>query len=778
MAAAPARAPSLSANSGPVLRSVSVQGISGEDSVRVLRVFGVDPGTPLTAPVLREGLRRVWALDVMDDLWAEGKGSNDSTSLVLHVTARPRIQRMEFVGNKKIKSEELGKKTALVTGSRLSPVALFAAIDSLKRVYREKGHVRTDVQAETRPQGPEQVDLVFRITEGPSAHVRHFAFEGAHAFTASQLSHEMASKKAGFLKSGKLDPDKLEKDITKLTDFYRARGYRDVQVTRDSLRFSENGETITLGYHIDEGARYKMGIVKFAGDKSLAPGQKAGIGMPLPGGWYNGPAIKKAVEDTYAAYAENGFLYVAVDPEETVRDSNVVDVTLQVQEGAPSHIRWVNIAGNTRTKEKVVRREISIHEGDLFRRSALIRTQQDVFRLGFFQDVQVDFKAADSTDVDLYLKVVEKETGTASAGAGYSSEGGLTGFIQLGHNNLFGSGSSISIALERGARRSTYDVSYTDPWFRDSRTTFGFSLYNRSQVTSVTGSGTTLDYNDKRIGGSLRLGRPLRAIDRYLHGFITYRLEDVNIEVDSSAGLSAAQKELEKLITQGRTTTSSMEFSFSRDNTINPFYPTGGMRLTESNEFAGRFLGGDVKYYKFEIDGRNYFRSLLRPVTSMIRARTGLVGNYGGQVPQYERYRLGGTTFYGLRGYEDYEIVPVENIHDVLDSTLVTNPDSTTHYIYRTTQVRYPGGRMFAIVTFEQQFPIVHPVHGLLFAEAGNTWNEPHEISFQGIKKAAGVGFRIEVPLLGNMGLDFGYGFDKSPRPGWRTHFLLGNMFF
>jgi len=680
---------------------------------------------------------------------------------------------MEFVGNKKIKGEELGKKTALVTGSRLSPVALFAAIDSLKRVYREKGHVRTQVDAETRPAGPEKVDLVFTIDEGPSARVHHFAFEGAHAFTQDQLSHEMASKRAGFLKSGKVDPDKLDKDITKLTDFYRARGYRDVQVNRDSLRFSDDGKSITLVYQIDEGPRYHMGHVAWSGDKALTPAQKAEIPLPLPGDWYNGPALKKAVEDTYAAYAENGYLYVAVDPQEAVNDSGNVDVTFQVTEGAPSRIRWVYITGNTRTKEKVVRREISIHEGDLFRRSALIRSQQDAFRLGFFNDVQVDFKAADSTDVDLYLKVVEKETGTASAGAGYSSEGGLTGFIQLGHNNLFGNGSAISIALERGAKRSTYDVSYTDPWFRDSRTTLGFSLFNRQQQTQVTGSGTTLQYDDKRFGGSVRVGRPLRSIDRYLHGFITYRLEDVNIEVDSA--LTAAQKELESLIQQGRQTTSSVEFSFSRDNTNNPFYPTKGTRLNESNEFAGRVLGGSVDFYKFEIDARNWFPSLLKPVASMIRARTGIVGNYGKDVPQYERYRLGGTTFYGLRGYDDYEIVPTENIHTVLDS--VYNPIDST-YRKTATEVRYPGGRIFALVTFEQQFPIVHPVHGLLFAEAGNTWNDPKQIQIFDLKKSAGIGFRIEVPLLGNMGLDFGYGFDRSPRPGWRTHFLLGNMFF
>ncbi|HEV8480506.1 MAG TPA: outer membrane protein assembly factor BamA [Candidatus Eisenbacteria bacterium] len=764
---------------GPALREVKVQGIGGEDSLRALSVFGLAPGTSLTAPLLREGLRRVWALEVADDLWAEGQGSDTSTTLILHIAPRPRIQRIEFAGNHKIKSDELMKKTALVTGSRLSPEALFAAIDSLKRTYREKGYVRADVRSDVHPLGGEGVDLVFTIDEGPSARVHDFAFEGATAFTVSQLSHEMASKKSGFLKSGKIDPDKLDKDINKLTDFYRSHGYRDVQVTRDSLRFSPDGHRITLAYHIEEGPRYHMGTVTWSGDKSLSPAQKAQIDLPPAGTWYNGPALKKAVDDTYAAYAENGFLYVSVDPQETVNDQGAVDVAFTITEGPPSHVRWVNITGNTRTKEKVVRREISIHEGDLFRRSALMRTQQDVFRLGFFNDVQVDFKPADSTDVDLYMKVVEKETGTASAGAGYSSEGGLTGFVQLGHNNLFGTGASISIALERGAKRNTYDISYTDPWFRDTRTTLGFSLFNRSQQTSVTGSGTTLDYNDTRRGGSIRVGRPLRKIDRYLHGFVTYRLEDVNIQVPGpDTLLTPAQKELESLIQQGRQLTSSMEFSFSRDNTNNPFYPTKGTRLNQSNEFAGRVLGGQVEFYKFEIDGRGWFPSLLKPVASMFRARTGLVGNYGGAVPQYERYRLGGTTFYGLRGYEDYEIVPDANIHTVEDSLLDPTDSTHTRYIHRTSQVRYPGGRVFAIATFEQQFPIVHPVHGLLFAEAGNTWNNPHEMSFAHIKKSAGLGIRVEVPLLGNMGLDFGYGFDKSPRPGWRTHFLLGNMFF
>jgi outer membrane protein insertion porin family len=412
----------------------------------------------------------------------------------------------------------------------------------------------------------------------------------------------------------------------------------------------------------------------------------------------------------------------------------------------------------------------------------LIRTQQDVFRLGYFQDVQVDFKPTDSTDVDLILKVVEKETGTASAGAGYSSDGGLTGFIQLGHNNLFGNGQAVSIQVERGARRNNIDLSFTDPYFRDSRTTLGASVFNRDRETQIVGTGSSLDYREIRRGGSLRLGRPLGLLS-YTRGYVTYSLEGVDLRLPTDTGpLDAAQLELQRLIAGGARTTSSVTLSATRDNTINPFYPTGGSRVTWSSEFAGGPLGGQVDYNKHEYDARLYFPSLVPRLTSMVRLRGGFIGAYGKAVPTYETFRLGGTTFYGLRGYEDYEVVPRANVHSVaITRTVDLTPGDPTDGLlvkYDSTEVRYPGGRWMTIFTLEQQFPIVQPVHGVVFFDAGETWNELRDLRFLGdLAKGVGAGLRVEVPLLGNIGLDLGYGFDRR-RPGWRTHFLLGNMFF
>src|SRR5204863_247491 len=198
---------------------------------------------------------------------------------------------------------------------------------------------------------------------------------------------------------------------------------------------------------------------------------------PKPGEKYDASRIDKVQAAAYAEYAEKGYLYLNVEPRETVRDS-LVDFSFVIGEGQPSNVRLVNITGNHATREKVIRREITIHEGDRFRRSALVRTQGDIYRLGLFEDVQVDFTPADSTDVDVNLKVKEKQVGTASAGAGYTSENGLTGFLELGHNNVLGNGQSLNIHLERGGKRSDYDLSFTEPWFRGTPTLLGFTVFN------------------------------------------------------------------------------------------------------------------------------------------------------------------------------------------------------------------------------------------------------------------------------------------------------------
>lgn len=763
-----------------VVASVRIEGFTSGDTARVLRTIGIRPGDSVTPSVLRDAAARVWKLDLFQDLWWESQDGAEGLELVLRVVERPRISKLDFQGNNKIDDDELAKLSGLSVGSRLSSVGLAGAQDSLQRAYRKKGFVRAQVQGRTEPAGTGQMAVIFDIKEGQEARVRAFAFEGAEAFSTDELGDQLESKKKGFLRSGKMDPDKIHKDVEKLLKYYRDRGYKDVEVAPDSMRFSEDGTRITLVYRIEEGARYDIGEVTWSGFESVDERQLRSLPQPRAGEMYNASKIQEAIEGAYGQYAELGYLYINVDPQEKIVAPGVVDVNFRVQEGEPSRLHRVHIVGNTYTKEKVIRRELALREGDRFSRTLLMRSQQNIFRLGYFEDVQVDFRPAEGTDVDIYLKVKEKQTGTATAGAGYSSGTGITGFVQLGHNNLFGNGQSVNVQLERGARRNTISLSFNDPWFLDSRTTFGFSIFTREQITEVftAGTGELLNIRELRRGGSLQLGQQLGFMD-YARGYMTYRIENVRQSVDEDEGaLSQAQQDLaNQLVTSESQTTSSVTFSLVRDSRNHPFYPSGGSRTVYSSEFAGKMLGGSVRFNKHELDYRLYTPSIIPNMATMWRWRGGVLAGYGDQtpVPDYERFRLGGTTYYGLRGYEDFEVVPQANIQNrpiIVKGS--AGQDSLTGGTY---QIRYPGGRWMQFVSFEQQFPIVHPLHGLLFVDGGNTWNNWDAIQPLKFLWGAGFGARLEIPILGNLGLDVGYGFDRD-QPGWRTHFLLGNAFF
>jgi outer membrane protein insertion porin family len=266
---------------------------------------------------------------------------------------------------------------------------------------------------------------------------------------------------------------------------------------------------------------------------------------------------------------------------------------------------------------------------------------------------------------------------------------------------------------------------------------------------------------------------------------VSYRLENVTIK--QLGGTITAEDSIALVgVRVGKPTlTSSLETSFTRNDTDNPFYPTHGSRLTVNDEFAGGAFGGSIHFHKHRIEGRVYLPSVVKGVTTMLRARVGLLGEYADQnssVPPYERFRLGGgTTADPLRGYDDYQVVPDKYIREVpiayRADTVISGMDTTiTQVPTQFTRVRYPGGRFMASYSIEQQFPIVHPLRAVIFFDAGNVWDLWNEIQPLNLKLGAGIGFRLEIPFLGNIGFDYGYGFNRDDGPRARGHFLIGNF--
>lgn len=764
----------------PRVGRVYVTGTVTSDTLRVMRTFEVKSGDELSVDANRRGIRKLFALGVFDNAWVNQHGRPDGTvDLEIVVVERPRLARFAFQGNARKETPDLEKKLFLRVGEVYSPTATRTQVDTLLKVYRESGYGRARIETRLDTLPENKVALTFLVTEGEKVRITAYRFEGVKAFPVKKVAKQLKSKKKGFFGGGEPDEANFSEDRDKIEAYYRDRGYRDARVVEETLLDGAKPRDLTLRVVVDEGPLYHIGEVAWTGNQVVPSDVLAGLWKPKPGERYDASRIEKALQAASAEYWERGYLYIQLDPAEQVRDT-LVDVAFRVVEGRPSAVRYVRISGNKGTREKVIRREIDIHEGDRFKRSALVRTQGDLSRLGLFEDVQVDFAPAESTDVDILLKVKEKQVGTASAGAGYTNETGVTGFLELGHNNVLGNGQSLALHLERGSKREDYSLSFTEPWFRDTPTLLGFSVYNTMRDYDL--------YNQKRVGGSGRIGRPLPWPD-YSRGSVSYSLEDVTISDLGTASSSADSVVLSTLLVGQAIRTSSVTTYFLRNSADNAFYPTKGTRLSLETEVAGGPFGGTVHFHKHRLDARVWMPSGIKNVTTMLNARIGFVAEYldqNGSIPAYERFRLGGgTTIDPLRGYDDYTVVPekynrfvtsyvISGIDTTYSGTTITSID--TSYTTTRTRVRYPGGRFMTTFTLEEQFPIMHPLHGVVFFDAGNTWDRLREVQPFDLKLGAGIGFRLEIPLLGNIGFDYGYGFNRDDGPRAVGHFLIGNQ--
>ena len=736
---------------GDVIRSVRVSGFGNVDSLVVLRTFGLKAGDRYESSAVREAVRRLYGTGLFTDVDVVDTPSAGGVDLNVVVRERPRVKSVEFRGAKKIEESTLKGKITVAPGQLLDAGTLELDARKIQDAYAEEGYARAKVTPLTSPAGAGAITVAYQIDEGPKLKVRGIEIHGAQALPADKLRGTMKSKTPAFLRSGTFKPSQIEEDEAAIRLYMRSRGYRDADV--DSIRSRETPDRrgVTLHVYVREGPRYRFGAITWSGNTAVPVPALQLATVARTGEPYNETEIQKTLEQAYSLYQEQGYLFLSIDPRFSDRDS-IVDVEFTVQEGARSRVADLKIVGNTRTKENVIRRESIVRPGDVFRRSSLIRTQRDIFGLGYFQDVNVDYEpTGDSADIRLTLKVQEKQTGTASAGAGYSSQTGITGFVELGHNNLFGNGQSIALRLERGGRRSNLELSFTEPWFRDTPLTVGADVFNTRR---------DLDFYDRKdVGGGVRLGRPLPWPD-YTRGVIAYDLRDVSLTEIRPVSPGEPSNLAALRATQWPRRVSSVTVTFTRNSTDNPFYPTRGSRLSWSSEIAGGVLGGVERFTKETVELRNYTR-MRSPFTLMLRGKAGFLA--GSTVPDYERFRLGGTTTDYLRGYPDYYVVPRANI----------TKDPATGTVLD----RYPGGQTMLILTSEIQFPVAEPLHALLFFEAGNTWNSTRDLDLGDLRKSLGVGVRLEVPALGRIGFDLGYGFDREEGGQWETHFQLGNTF-
>jgi outer membrane protein insertion porin family len=740
--AAPVRAEEAPPESGAPSLPIAVLRVLGNERAEeslVLQGFGLKPGDKYQVDRVRAGIRNLYRQGLFRDVRVEADRGPDGLVLTLRVEENPSLLRVRYEGADKLDEDDFREVVQLAPGQTVAPRAVDQARRDILTLYRDKGYLLAEVEPELK--GDRRADLVFRIREGKKVQVEKIRFRGNDHVAEDALRDAMETKEDRWWRGGDFKKDVFEEDKKRIVSRLGQEGYVDARVKGVGQTLSDDKSRMFLEIEVEEGPRYTVGRIGLD-HGAILPDARVRAGVRLQEGEaFDTVAFEESVTNLYSLFQEEGYIYADVDPRRTPRDANVIDLDFVVTERDPARIRRILVTGNSRTRDDVIRREMRIAPGDIFKRSSVLRSQREVFQLGFFNDVKLDSRTADRETgaIDLVVDVEERQTGTASVGAGVNSEAGLTGFLQLSQNNFLGKGQVVAARGEFGKFRE-YELSFTEPWLFGTPTSAGADLFDtRRRYT---------EYTEKRRGGDLRLGRPFPWLD-YTRISARYSLARYEVE---------AQPGYEDEIGDPQTSTiSSVTLTFLRNSVDSPFFPTRGWSSRLTNEFGGGILGGDETYHFVTFENRAYFRTVGRFVLSLSGEAGFLNGLKGSEdVPFWKRFRLGGISQYALRGYNDYDVVP--------------DPDAPS-----------TGGRSMLIMTTELRYPVVNAVQALGFLDVGNTWRSPDETDLSDMRRGAGLGVRIDVPMVGQLGFDYGYGFDRTEAeggPGWEFHFQIGGQTF
>lgn len=738
---------------------ISVEGNKTADGNFVKLSSGLAVGENITGDDVQTAVRQLYGLDMFEDVEIlMDRKVGDGIYVTIKVSEFPRLNKIELDGNKKIKKKDLEKELNFFKGQVISPREVARTRRKLTKLYEDKGYLLAEIQPQITPATEEgQVNLTVNIQEGNKVQIKTITFHGNNTFSNKKLRKQMkGTKQNGLLGGGDFDEEKFREDREKVLEFYRANGFRNAEILRDSIFYSDAKSDMFIDVWVDEGIKYHVGKITWEGNTLFPSWLLAGRLGFGKGDVFSSKKLQEAVVERLGSmYYDSGYIFATVNPIEKQAQGDTIDLHFLVTEGKAVTVNKIQIAGNTKTKEKVIRRELYVRPGDTFSRDMLIRSQREVFVLNYFSDVKPDVKPIDEEKVDVMVEVVEKSTDTANMSAGWSERDKIIGSIGVAMNNLFGNGQRLSFDWNFGRYYRSFQLGFTEPWLFDSPTLASISIYDtkRSRFSSndrFFGGSSAINnfYAGQTRGGSVRIGRRLRWPDNYFRTDWIYRLQSSNYDDEAFADFNFL--------------TSSITHIFSRNSLNRPEFPTAGSQVTLTTEFAGGPLQGNVGYHKHQLEADWFFPSFWQLVL-FTSFKIGYLDRISSdsRIPPIEHFFMGGeglTNSIALRGYDDPFRV------------------STGSNDLHRTMLKYQ---------IELRVPIApNPtVFGLAFAEAGNTWLDLARTNPNDLRRSAGVGARVFMPLLGVIGFDYAYGFDNideetGQRQGrWKPHFVFGKSF-
>ena len=768
----------------PLIAEVRIEGHANVDEPLIRSMTALKAGNLYNPRDGATTIKQLYRLGLFEDIRIYASGSATGLVLTVNVKEYPLLDRLEFEGNKKIKDDELERISGIFQGQALSPFRRKSVLDNITQAYYEKGYLLATLNPRVLVERNNAI-MRIEVDEGEKVKLGEVFVENNVSVPEKALQEAFRKKgdleEEHFWKEGDLRRERLLDQFEKIVQEYRKHGFRDAEVVEDTLWFSEDRKRMYLKVLINEGKRYYLGDVAFEGNTKFTGEQLSSLIKIDAGKPFNEEEYQESVSTIYEAYGELGYLYATPIARESAANDSTIDLHFAVNEGEPAKVHRIDIVGNTKTKDKVIRRELLIKPGQFFRRSVLLRSQRDVFQLNYFQDVQPGLQPLPNGDVDITFTVLEKPTGTANAGAGYSGLDGLVGTISMIVPNFLGNGQNLNFSWEFGSRRNSISTSFVEPWLFDTPTSAGIDIFrtNRRWFTdfNVIQQGFGLSLGRRFRGTYWRINGAYRFFDLKYTGFgeryYAAALEDTTLTESQISAINANIRQRESHESNSGLT-SQVSFSVTRDSRDFPQFATSGMRHTSRSSVAG--VGGDVKFLKQNLES-NFYVPLFKGTSISFRGRYAFAVNpfNDREVPFFDRFFPGGVSFDGMiRGYGNNSVGPYTELGDGTSSR--------------------DGGRAMSILTLEYQVPIIdqltsqQPVYAVAFVEAGNAWAKLSDARpWPGnMKKSVGAGIRVIMPLVGLLGFDVGYGFDRPSDPiqalqknrsGWHTHFQLGQVF-
>ena len=716
-------------------------------------------GERLDKEHIRQDIRDIFAMNFFLNVEVDKKIEKNQAILTYKVEEKPTISEIKFVGNDEVEQNDLLEALGIKSYEILDMSKVRDAVGKLEKLYEDKGYFLARIKPEVKTGKENTATLIFHIVENEKVRVAKIRFLGNRQIPSTRLKSVMQTQEGGFFSfisgSGAYKQDTFDRDIQLLYYLvYYNEGFIQAKIDRPQVYVTPDKRLIYITIRVDEGEKFNVGEINFTGDLLFTDSELASSIKIKASELFVYSTLQADLSTLQAKYGDLGYAYANIIPRTRAREKEkLVDITFEIDKGSKVYIGRINMKGDSKTRDKVIRREMRIFEGELYNETRKRESLANIKRLGFFEEVTFNTKTPpghpDIMDIDVVVK--ERNTGTIQLGAGYSTFGGFLLNGQINQINLFGRGQKLGLSIDWSQQQKVFDLSFTEPYFNDTEWSLGGDLYVSDRLLT--------EYEENKKGVGIRVGHPLAP---YLEGTLGYKIDKTYLTlsdvgdpqlfpVDTANGL-----------------TSSITAGLSYDTRDDRFSPSEGQFHSVSLQYAG--LGGDLKYTKGVASAR-YYKKIISEIVWRNNLTYGFVASNRSEVapPFNQLFLLGGAN--SLRGF-DWFSIGRKRFSNIAFASLVGDPNAT--------QLAYKpfGGSQEMFYNLEFQFPLISEagVKGVVFYDIGYA---DDQLRLDDFRSDWGFGFRWFSPI-GPLRFEFGLPIDRQPVYGERPvnfQFAIGSPF-